>query len=78
VIVTVCPATVSVPVRELPPEFAATLYVTVPMPDPLVPLVIVIQAALLVAVHEQLVPVPTEMVPVVGVEGADAVVGVTL
>jgi len=53
VIVTVWPATVSVPVREVVPVFAATLYVTVPLPVPLAPAVTVIQDALLVAVHAQ-------------------------
>ena len=48
--VKVWPAIVSVPVRALP-EFDATLKVTVPLPVPLLPDVIVSQPALLAAVH---------------------------
>ena len=45
------------------------------MPDPLAPLVTVIQAALLTAVHEQLVPVTTDNAPaVLPVEGTEALV----
>jgi hypothetical protein len=51
VTVKVCPATVIVPVRSVVVELAATLNVMVPLPDPLAVPVIVIQAALLVAVH---------------------------
>lgn len=51
--VMVCPATVSVPVRGLESAFAATAKSTLPLPEPLLPLVIVIQAALLDAVHAQ-------------------------
>lgn len=50
VIVTVCPATVTVPERE-GPESGATLSVTVPDPVPFAPDVTVIQSALLAAVH---------------------------
>jgi hypothetical protein len=53
VTVNVCPATVSVPVRELPVEFAAAENVTRPLPVPDAPWVIVSQVALLVAVHVQ-------------------------
>src|SRR5439155_7422077 len=56
VTVTVCPAIVSVPVRDAEPVFAAIELLTVPFPVPLAPAVIVIHAALLVAVHVQLVP----------------------
>jgi len=52
VTVNVDPAIVSVPVRA-PPVFAATVNVTVPLPVPLAPLAIVIQLALLLAVHVQ-------------------------
>ena len=52
-IVTVCPAIVSVPVRGLVEVFAATEYATVPIPVPLPPLVTVIHAALLTPVHAQ-------------------------
>ena len=50
VIVTVCPATVTVPDREGPLS-GATLSVTVPDPVPFAPDVMVIQSALLAAVH---------------------------
>src|SRR5262245_55397910 len=73
-IVTVWPATVSVPLRGAPVEFTATLYVTVPMPDPLAPPVIVTQLTLLVAVHEHDVPVVTDRLHVVPVDGAGLLV----
>jgi hypothetical protein len=76
VTVTVRPATVSVPVRDV--VVAATVKVTAPIPDPLAPAVTVIQPALLVAVHEQLVPEVTESVKVFPVEGAETLVGVTV
>jgi len=47
--VTVCPPTVSVPVRELADELADTEIMTVPAPVPELPPVTVIQAELLVA-----------------------------
>jgi hypothetical protein len=50
VIVTVCPATVSVPVRD-PPSLDATLIVTVPEPVPLVRPVSEIHDVLLLADH---------------------------
>jgi len=50
--VTVCPATVSVPILD-PPVLAAHVNATVPVPDPLPPEVTVIQDALLVAVQLQ-------------------------
>ena len=56
VTVSVCPATVRVPTRWLVVVLAVALNVTVPFPVPLVPLPIVSQAALLVAVQLQLVP----------------------
>ncbi len=71
---TVWPAIVIVPVRGLAPVFAATLKVTVPMPAPLAPPVIVIHGTLLTAIHEQLVPVPTERLPVEAVDGTDTLV----
>jgi hypothetical protein len=52
VMVTVCPATVTVPEREGPLR-AATFSVTVPDPVPFAPDVTVIQSALLAAVHGQ-------------------------
>ncbi len=51
VTVTVCPATVSVPTRWAVDVFAVALKVTVPLPLPLAPPLIVSQAALLAAVH---------------------------
>lgn len=61
-IVTVCPATVSVPLRGLPAGFASTVNATVPLPVPFVPLVIVIQPALLEAVHAHALLVVTDAV----------------
>ena len=48
------------------------------MPEPEAPLVTVIQAALLVAVHEQPVVADTETVPVVAPAARDRVLGVML
>jgi hypothetical protein len=48
------------------------------MPDPLAPLVIVIQLTELVAVHEQLAPVETESALVLPIDGTDTLVGVTV
>ena len=45
------PAIVSVPVRAVVAVFAATLKPTLLVPEPLAPLVTVIHAALLTAVH---------------------------
>jgi hypothetical protein len=64
VIVTVCPATVSVPVRGAPLMFAEMAYVTVPLPEPFAPIVTAIQDALLEAVHVQPVVVVTVTLPV--------------
>ena len=52
--VNVCPATVTVPVREDVDVFCATERLTVPLPEPLAPPVTVIHATLDVAVQEQL------------------------
>ena len=52
----------SVPVREAPLPFVATLNVTEPLPLPLAPDVIVIHKALLVAVHAHPPVVDTETV----------------
>ena len=68
VTVNVWPAMVSVPVRDVVPELAATLYATVPFAVPLAPDVIVIQLALLVAVHVQPVPAVTPTEPVAAAE----------
>ena len=50
--VTVLPATLTTPLRAAP-EFGAMVNLTVPLPLPVAPLVIAIQAALLDALHEQ-------------------------
>jgi hypothetical protein len=64
VTVNVAPAIVSVPVRLDATVFAATLYPTVPLPEPVAPLVTVIHAALLAAVHAQPVAAVTALLPV--------------
>jgi len=64
VTVNVCPAMLSVPVREVVAVFAPTLYATEPEPLPLAPEVIVIHAALLAAVHVQPVAAVTVTLPV--------------
>src|SRR5690349_12499774 len=64
VTVKVAPAIVSVPVRLDATVFAATLKPTVPLPDPVAPLVTVIQEALLAAVHAQPVATVTPLLPV--------------
>ncbi len=51
--VNVCPAMVTVPVRELVEGFSATEMLTVPLPEPLAPPETVIHAAFEVAVQEQ-------------------------
>jgi len=58
------PAIVSVPVRLEATVFAATLKPTVPLPDPVAPLVRVIHEALLAAVHGQPVAIVTLLLPV--------------
>jgi hypothetical protein len=77
VIVTPVPATVNVPLREDVPVFAATLYATEPLAEPLPPDVIVIQLAPLVAVHEQPVGTVTVIDPVPPLPSNEAEVGVT-
>jgi hypothetical protein len=57
--VNVWPAMVRVPVRDVVLVLAATLYPTVPLALPLAPEVIVIQLALLTAVHVHPVPALT-------------------
>ncbi len=64
VIVNVSPPAVIVPVRADVVGFAATLKLTVPLPEPLDPLVIVIQLAESVAVHAQPLPAVTVKDPV--------------
>ena len=76
--VTVWPATVSVPFRAAP-VFAATVYVTLPFPVPELPLPIVIQFALLVAVHAHVEEVVTfRFVPLPPAAPIDALVGATV
>lgn len=64
VTVNVCPPMVSVPVLSAPVVFSETEYATVPFPLPVLPDVMVIHAALLVAVHEQPVGDVMETLPV--------------
>ena len=73
--VTVWPATSNVPVRALPAVFAATVYWTWPIPEP-VANVTVIQLTELVAVHEQLVPDVTDRALVLPIDGTLTLVGV--
>ena len=47
------PATVIVPIRGLPVSFAVIVYVTIPLPLPRLPEVMVIQEALLATVQPQ-------------------------
>jgi hypothetical protein len=76
-IVTVCPATVRLPVRA-PPVFGWTEYVTLPPPVLLAPLRIVTQFTWLAAVHAQPDDVDTEIgVPVPPAGAMETFVGVT-
>jgi hypothetical protein len=75
VTVKVAPAIVSVPVRIDATVLAATLNPTVPLPDPVAPLVTVIQAALLAAVHAQPVGIVTVLLPVPAAAVNDWLVG---
>ena len=72
VTVTVWPATVSVPTRCAVDVFAVALKVTVPLPLPLAPPLIVSQAALLAAVHVHPLAAVT---PVVDEPAAEVSVG---
>ena len=76
--VTVCPATVNVPVRAAAVELAATLKVTEPMPDPVAPAVTVIQEVVVLAVQAQDVPDVTLSVRLVAIASTSKVVGVTV
>ena len=60
----VAPAIATVPVRSAVEGFAATLKSAPPEPDPVAPLVSVIHAALLAAVHAHPAPVVTVLLPV--------------
>jgi hypothetical protein len=75
VIVKVCPAIVTVPLRWLLVPFGATLYGTVPLPVPEVAPVSVIHDALLDADQVQPVPAVTETLPVVALCATDLLVG---
>src|SRR5262245_17866696 len=70
VTVNVCPAIVSVPVRDVVVVFAATLKLTDPPPLPLAPEVIVSHGLFATAVQLQPVPEFTVTVPVVAAEFA--------
>ena len=69
------PATVSVVDRELLVVFAATLYPTLPLPEPDVEVENVTQLAGLCAVHAQPEPAVMAIVPVPELEATDALVG---
>lgn len=70
VTVKVCPAIVSVPVRELVDVLTSMLKLTVPLPDPLAPPVTVIQLTLLAAVQLQPDPAVTVVLPVPPLDAA--------
>ena len=76
VTVTVRPATVNVPVRVT--VEAGTVKLTEPIPDPVAPAVMVIQLAVVVADHEQLVPEVTDNVVALPFVGTVTVVGRTV
>jgi hypothetical protein len=75
--VTVRPATVRLPVRS-GPVLAVTEYVTVPLPEPLAPAVMLAHDAPLVAVHGQPAVVVTLTEAVVAPAPYDALVGETV
>jgi len=77
VIITICPATVTVPDRD-GPFSDATFSVTVPDPVPFAPDVTVIQSALLAAVHGQPADDVIETVRVPPDAPTESVVGVTV
>ena len=76
-IVTVCPATVTVPALAAP-VLAATDAVTEPLPVPLAPDVTLMKEELLVADHAQVLLDVTAIVTVPALLPVDAVVGETL
>ena len=61
---TICPAIVSVPLRDALPVFAAIDNVTVPLPEPVALLVTAIHESVLTAVHAHPATDVTEMLPV--------------
>ncbi len=63
VMVTICPATLKVPVRGAPVPLPSTEKVTVPLPFPLSAEVIMIQLLLLNVAQGQLLPVLTFTLP---------------
>src|SRR5439155_1610012 len=75
VTVKVLPATVSVPVRDVPAVFAAMLNVTLPLPVPAAPVATVIHASLLTAVHAHPVGAVTVVLPVPPPATTDWLVG---
>ena len=75
---TVCPATVTVPVRGVAVVFAATLKVTEPIPDPLAPAVTVIQGVVVLAVQAQDVPEVTLSVRLLTKASTAKLTGVTV
>ena len=71
--VNVFPPIVRVPDRPLLLALDATVYDTVPLPVPLAPTVIVIQPALLVAVHAQSLAVDVTLtLPLLALDATDA------
>ena len=71
----VCPAIVTVPARLPALLLAATEYSTVPLPLPLLPEVIVIQDALLVAAHVQPLAAVTATLPLAAAAARDWLAG---
>jgi hypothetical protein len=75
VMVNVCPPIVIVPVCDEVFVLAVIEYPTDPFPEPLAPLVTVIQLLLLAAVHVQPAVLVTDTDPVVAAELTDTLVG---
>ncbi len=73
--VSVRPATVKVPDRVAVDVFVATVYPTVPLPEPLAPLVTAIHELLLVAVQAQPVLAVTAVVALPPAAGSDCDAG---
>jgi hypothetical protein len=76
--VTVCPATVNVPVRAAPVVLAATPKVTEPIPDPVAPAVTVIHDVVVLAVQAQDVPDVTLSVRLLASASTSKLTGVTV
>jgi hypothetical protein len=76
--VTVCPATVNVPVRGVPVVLAVTLKVTEPMPEPVAPAVTVIHDVVVLAVQAQDVPDVTLSVRLLASASTLKLTGVTV